>query len=366
MQPSFAHSEFWQWFRKNGDRLKPLLYGDDEAARDKASNELRDAVNKVAPGLVLEIAGSEEGEPFQLVVSADGKPEHADAVKDFVDSAPALPGWEVVAFRPRMVLSEDVEIALEDERVSTEDIWFRVTEDEDGLSLTLHVHGLNRNNEKLRGLGASLLAQHAVGERDTLILLNSLTVKPLPKAPAAAGLHPFKDLVGVFDEAKETRYPPPGELPLDPEAPDWQNMQGTMNGSPVVVMLHTGLRPLAGHPDYDRRLTVSIPFNDSNEDGLPATEEEYLAVREIGDELGDALQQEQESLLALSLMTQGRRDLVFYTSNASAALDRLEALRTNVTTHQVEVSVVRDTFWGMYRGLLQAGSQEEGEQTEEE
>jgi Family of unknown function (DUF695) len=229
------------------------------------------------------------------------------------------------------------------------------------LDWTLHVRGLNRTNEQLRGLGASLLAEHAVGEQDALTLIYSLQIKPLPKAPAAAGLRPFRELVAVFDETKERKYPPPGQLPIDMES-DWQNMRGTLSGSLAMMLLHAGLRPAAGHPQYDRRLTVTIPFHETNEDGMPDTEEEYLAVSELGDQIGDVLREDQESLLALTLMTQGRRDLIFYTSDAEAALRRLVAFQTEEQTHAVETSVEWDTFWGMYRSFIEAEGPGEDEE----
>lgn len=365
MQPASPHIRFWQWFKNNGERLRTTMYGTDEAARDNAAAELREAIESVEEGLVLEFGTGDEGQPNPLIVSADGKPDKVDAVKDFVASAPALPGWTVVAFRPRMDLGEDVEIALEGERVGPEDIFFRVEEGDDGLDLTLYVRGLTPANQRLRGLGASLLAEHAVGERDALTMLSSLQIQLLPKATAAAGLRPFGELVGVFDRAKRKKYPPPGSLTIDFET-DWQNMRGTINDAPALILLHAGLRRVAGHPDYDRRLTVSLPLNDADEDGMPGSKEEYVAVSDLGDRLREVLQEGQQSLLVMTLMTQGRRDLILYTSDAEAALERLEAAQAEGQTHRIEPAVERDTFWGMYRSFAQAGDEEDEEDEDEE
>jgi hypothetical protein len=260
-----------------------------------------------------------------------------------------------------MEIADSLEIVLEGERVGPADIWFRVAEDEYGLELTLYVRGLNEQNQHLRGLGASLLAEHAVGERDALTLINSLHLLPCPEAPEAEGLRPFRDLVPVFDATRERRYPPPGSLPLDPEG-SWGGMSGTINGAFASVMINTGLLELLGHPAYDRRLTVSILFNETRDDGMPATEEEFLAVRDLGDRLTDALQEGQQSLLALTVMTQGRRDLVFYTTNPGAALLRLEPLRDAEQTHRTRATFEYDTWWGFYRQFHQAGTEADAEE----
>jgi hypothetical protein len=313
----------------------------------------------VAPGLILEFDRNPDDEgPGRLIVSADGRPERVDAVKDFAASAPPMPGWDVVAFRPRMPIAESIEIVIQDERVGPSDIWFDVAESGDGLGLTLYVRGLTPDNERLRGLGASLLAEHAVGERDAVTLLTSLDVRPLP--PSTAGLRPFAELAAVFDAARDERFPPPGELLLNPEG-EWQGMQGSISGAPAVVLLHTQLSSVAGHPAYDRRLTVRLPFHEVRDDGMPATEEEYEAVCAVGDRLSESLTAGQQSLFAMSIMSDGRRELVFYTSDARGALGRIDAVRQEGTTHEIEADVERDTFWGMYRAFLGAGEKDEDE-----
>jgi hypothetical protein len=361
---SGAPARFWRWFGANGRRLRAAMYGDDDEAREAAAEELRVAVQQVQEGLVLEMGPPPEEGPGDLIVSADGRRELVDAVKDFVASAPALPGWNVIAFRTRMPVGESLSIRLQDEEVSPEDISFRIAE-EDGLELTLLVRGLTPENRRVRGLGAMLLAEHAIGERDALTLLSGLDVEPMPEDPHGPGLRPFRDLVGVFDEVRERKYPPPGSLPLDPEQAGWQALRGTLNGSPAMILLNVGLRPVAGHPAYDQRLVVSVPFNEARDDGMPGSEEEYLAVQEIGERLADALLEGQECLLGLTIMTQGRRDLILYTSNAESSLRKLEELRAGIESHEVQADVERDTFWGLYRNFVHgAENAEEGAEEE--
>ncbi len=181
MTPSPAHVRFWNWFKDNGDRLAEIVCGPDRDAREEAMNELSAAAREAEDGLVLEMAAADEGGIRTLVVSADGKHQLVDAVKDFVAAAPRVPGWSVVAFRSRDDVSS-FEIALADQRLSAADVWFVVRPSENGLSVTLSVRGLTDQNRQMRGLGATLLAQHAVGELDTLTLLDALDIEPPGRA----------------------------------------------------------------------------------------------------------------------------------------------------------------------------------------
>lgn len=364
MSTASPYDEFWNWFRSNGTRLRDMLYSEDADARQEAMDELSSAVGEVAPEVLLELCQGGEGKPDQLVASADGKSERVDAVKEFVASAPAVPGWEVVAFRPRMDIGDALEIAIEGERIAPADVWCRVEDDRGGLGLTLYVRGLTEANRRFRGLGASLLAEHTMGERDAVTLLNSLQIEPLPDDPAGAGLRPLPELVAVVDEAREQRFPPPGSLPLPPEG-EWQGLRGEINDTPAMILLNTGVQPFAGHPQYDRRLSVSIAFNETDEHGMPATEEEFHAASELGDQIAEALDAIQESVLTLMITNQGRRELIFYTSNADAALKRLAPWLTDKQTHAIEASVEYDTFWGAYLSFCDAAEESDEDEPEE-
>lgn len=353
-----ARAAFWDWFAGNGGRLRAAVYGPDPAAREAAYDELRSATESAGEDLILEIGRPPGTDPGQLVVTADGRPDRVDGVKAFAASAPDLPGWEVVAFRPRDRMDGFV-IEIGGERVAPEDVRFAVEPDDDGLALTLYVAGLTAENEKARGLGASLLAQHAVGERDALTLLSGVRTEPLPADPA--GLRPFAELPKVLAAAREERYPPPGKLePAD----EWATGHGTFRGKPTILLIRTGLRPFAGHPLYDRRLTVSIPFTSVGPEGMPDDDDEFAAAGEAGDRIAEVLEAGQQSLHALTITGDGRRDVIFYTADPDGAVDRLAGLRAEGLGFPVGAAVEWDTYWGFYRVFTEAGGDggdEEGE-----
>src|SRR5690348_6810392 len=125
------HIMFWRWFEQNAPRLRNAVWSRDPDARQDAYDELRDALNPIQPGLILEFGPEIQPGRYELVASADGKHERVDAVKELVASAPRMPRWHLVAFRPRLKI-DGLAIDLEDEHVAPEDVWFRVEESDDG------------------------------------------------------------------------------------------------------------------------------------------------------------------------------------------------------------------------------------------
>jgi hypothetical protein len=101
MKLTSVQARFWHWFENNSERLRAAAWRDQQA-QETAMRELAEAGAKAAPGLTLEICADRDGKANQLVVSADGKRKLVDAARDFVDAAPAVTRWNVVAFRPRL------------------------------------------------------------------------------------------------------------------------------------------------------------------------------------------------------------------------------------------------------------------------
>lgn len=346
-----APVKFWDWFQANGDRLIRTMYGRDADARVEAMDELTEAFAEIQPGgLVIELAGPKD-EVKKFVVSADGRPERVDLVKEFVAEAPQLDGWEVVAFRTRMAIHDSLAISIQGEEISPTDVWFEVADGEGGLALDLYVRGLNDDNSNIRGLGASLLTEHALGERDAFTLLASLDAHPLPEDPANAGYRPFGDLVEMFDRAKKRKYPPPGSLKLDLDG-QVGVVEGSIGGAPIFGRVILGLKPIMQHPNYDRAMILTMPYHEVTDDGLPATKEEFEQVAEYCDDIQEALEEGQQSLMAAAISGRGRRDMFFYTSDGEGALDRLEELRERIETHDIEVHLQYDTFWGFYHNFI--------------
>jgi hypothetical protein len=147
----------------------------------------------------------------------------------------------------------------------------------------------------------------------------------------------------------ERKWAPPGRLGVDLDS-NWANLKGEIEGELAVIRVNEGLKPVVGHPDYDHRVIVSILFNDIRDDGMPGSKDELNEIDQVEDVYRGALQASQESLLALVVTTNGRRDLIFYSSSAPGAINKFENdLQPLAETHQVELMVHPDENWELYQ-----------------
>jgi hypothetical protein len=186
-------SDFWAWLAANTSKIQS---SGRNAARDLA-DELSRAFQKSYRDLVWEITPRESG-PWVFCVSADGNRELFDRVKSAVDAAPAIAGWEIVAFRQRGSL--DAEIEMNGQKLGYDDIWCEVEPEGTRARVTLLVRGLTVDSAEAF-LGAALvLLDNAVGEHDSVMKISELNNGPLPaQLTRSETLFPLSELPGYLD-----------------------------------------------------------------------------------------------------------------------------------------------------------------------
>jgi hypothetical protein len=85
-------AEFWSWLVAHEARIR----------RDRSEavlDEILAALHRYDPDLYFKIGGHPGG-LVELVITAEGDRDHFDAVRALVAAAPAVEGWEFIAFSP--------------------------------------------------------------------------------------------------------------------------------------------------------------------------------------------------------------------------------------------------------------------------
>ena len=108
-----AETEFWNWFAERSDAFRGEMPPELEA-------EMRRRLHTVHRDLSPEIIPPrDEGEDFELVLTARGVLEGFAAVVRTALAAPAVPGWRVTPFIPRS--EEPLEVQVGEHVVLTAD-----------------------------------------------------------------------------------------------------------------------------------------------------------------------------------------------------------------------------------------------------
>lgn len=192
-----AIEKFWKVVEARRKKLESI-----ESADDPAYDACLEALQAIDEGLYLEISIDES--PRELIVTAEGEKElfpRADAV---VAAAPNLPGWTVLALKPKLgfpesAIWEDYEILLSDVRFEP------LLEDDDELGIRFLVPGAS--DAELDDAHNALLraCDHGLGERAFAESIEFTEVAALPSGAAADAYRPLVALEAYLEERRVRR-----------------------------------------------------------------------------------------------------------------------------------------------------------------
>jgi hypothetical protein len=183
-------ASFWEWFLANTQRLQTIHTGHEPVAE-----ELARQLQRINGDLTWEVSTANES-PRELVISAGGIRAAFPSVQKLVAAQPFLPGWKIVAFRPRRNAALSVSFGSYELKPSA--VWFSSEPDGQKLGLTLFIPGFVEGDNTATQ-AAYLLLDGALGEYDVETKVGFIQLKRAPPDPAKQGLKPFAQLPAVVD-----------------------------------------------------------------------------------------------------------------------------------------------------------------------
>lgn len=198
MAQASQYSDFWKWFQANEADFPPTSEF-DETYGDELSGRLTD----IKSGLVYEIAILDDAEN-ELIISGDGIKELIPFVQDVVDSAPAIEGWKIIAFRPRMDDYASFNLTFGGRVFDPQKVWCWSRVEGRNFDLIIYHADYSDDIRNLLVNGTYVLLDMALGEYDVMTGIRYIDHRELPDNPEAQGLYKLEDLRAVFDEYKST------------------------------------------------------------------------------------------------------------------------------------------------------------------
>ncbi len=196
--PATPGHAFWTWFAGNEARLR-RAYDERNTAPDQLQGlfvELRQQLDRIEDGLAFEF-GRAEDDIYEFVLSADGIIERFPTVVGLKKAAPAIEGWRVIAFRPRV--DDLMDVRYQNHDLKAQMIWYEV-EEVDGLpDIVLYIKGFGYGDDRAMVGASFIMLDMALGEFDLATRIGAIDFEPLPEDPEKHGLKPIEDLRAEFD-----------------------------------------------------------------------------------------------------------------------------------------------------------------------
>lgn len=149
-------AEFWFWFQKE----EPKLFAFEEN-REAIFDSLEKAMQKVNPDLAFEFGPVQDGKR-DFVISAGGIKSAFPAVEALYASAPRLPRWHWIKFRPRRSTSSD--ITCDGMTVKAADVHYVLAKDQDRVGIILFFGNYSESRKGTFGQIGFLFLDEVLGE----------------------------------------------------------------------------------------------------------------------------------------------------------------------------------------------------------
>ena len=146
---------------------------------------------------------------------------------------------------------------------------------------------------------------------------------------------------------QDTRYPKESQ---------WSLLTAQDGDQPLVIRRNDSASELIGSPHYRTRVGVASPFTRPTENGMPEREESDQ-LYEIEDTLRTRLESDELALLVVTITGGNVKELVFYARDPEKAQLAIDAVRSEVTSHELQNYLEDDPDWVVYREFCEQDAQ---------
>jgi hypothetical protein len=123
----------------------------------------------------------------------------------------------------------------------------------------------------------------------------------------------------------------------------WKETTVEYSGIPMNVRINTGLKPVIGHSAYSYHVGISIPANKSI-----AHENEAQKIKFLEQKIISIFTDNTLCLVACIMESKDGMEIIMYTGKPKIVKEKFKALRKEITTHELQLNIRKDTKWFTY------------------
>lgn len=186
-------SQFWKWFVEN-NKAYTFLDSVENETKERLIDNFLLRLHQFCDRIYFEIGGLPD-EDVELIITAEGDKKYFHKVEELINSAPKLPGWTFIAFKPPM--EGHFKSQWSDIELNTEDLWFLPLTNKINADLGIRIYLKNYDlieNKKLLMQVLYKMLDTIVGERSSASDISYVDAGLQPDEPAKRGMHPILKL----------------------------------------------------------------------------------------------------------------------------------------------------------------------------
>lgn len=345
-QPIRSYGEFWAWFLKNEKAFHKIVStSSSERIENDFFNKLAPKLDELKEGLWY-LTGMYDTHTAELIITADGVIPNIVFAEELIAAAPVIDGWKFTALKPALGI-EDVSIEMQEYKFNGTNLNFYPNEDSnhpDEIDITIIHDELTEENRSVITNGIYIFLDNYLGELDFTVNVDSLAVAS--RDQVVRELIPINKLKEYLtwrqkefvEKYEETKY-------------DTRNNKGSIlkaqleSGNALIASINTDLLKWDNKASHPWILTVKIPYNGSNNNGMPENKTSEL-LNEVEENILHELKDTDGYLNIGRQTADGEREIYFACRDFRKPSKVLHGIQTRYKD-QLDLSydIYKDKYW---------------------
>jgi len=343
-EPIQTYGDFWNWFHRNEKTFFKVVKGQGDIEKD-FFNKLSPKLNELKDGFWY-LTGMYDHNTAELVITADGTIKNIVFVEELVAAAPKIGGWKFTALKPALDI-KDVSIEMSGYKFDDVNLSFYSNDHSDypdEIDITVVHNDLTEENKAVITNGIYIFLDNYLGELDFAVTIDNLQIAS--RNEAKKELIPIEKLKDYLKWRQKEFIEKYEGVRHDTENDEYSILEAELeSGNKLIAVINTDLLQWNGKASHPWILTVEIPYDGSNNNGMP-DEETYQLLDEVEDNITEQLK---DFTGYLNIGRQTAKDVreIYFACKDFRKPSKVLYKVQNDYAEQIEISydIYKDKYW---------------------
>ncbi|MFL5809382.1 MAG: DUF695 domain-containing protein [Flavisolibacter sp.] len=277
--PIRSYADFWNWFCRNEKTFFKVVNGQGNIEKD-LFDKLSPKLNELKEGFWY-LTGMCDDNKAELVITADGTIKNIVFVEELIGAAPEIDSWKFTALKPALEINA-VSIEMAGYKFTNENLSFYSndhSEYPDEIDITVIQNDVTEENKSTITKGVYVFLDNYLGELDFAVTIDNLQIASRDEAKKE--LIPIEKLKDYLKWRQKEFIEKYEGVRHNTENDEYSILEAELeNGNKLIAAVNTDLLQWDSKASHPWILSVEIPYDGSNNNGMPE-DDTYQLLDEI-------------------------------------------------------------------------------------
>lgn len=343
-EPIHSYGDFWKWFEKYAKTFHKVVKGQGNVEKD-FFDKISPKLNELKDGFWY-LTGMFDDNTAELVITADGTIKNIVFAEELIQAAPRIDAWKFTALKPALDI-KDVSIEMAGFKFNNENLHFYANDHfdyPDEIDINIVHDDCNKENKATITNGVYIFLDNYLGELDFAINIDNL--KAIGRDEAEKDLIAIDKLKDYLKWRQKEFLEKYEGLRYDTENDEYSILEAELeSGNTLIAVMNTDLLQWDAKASHPWILSVEIPYDGSNNNGMPE-EETYKLLDEIEEQITTVLKDFEGYLNVGRQTAKNVREIYFACRDFRKPSKVLHELRQRYAGQfEITYDIYKDKYW---------------------